>query len=249
MSMDENTNETVTLLPENKSFYDLLWPYLTPYLVFVAISSIPETLLPAEFGQILKLVTTAAALFYFRRTYRFGPLTSRHALISLLALPMALACWIGPFYLLTASGIADVVSSGTGDPFSPLVFYLGVVNSVILVAVFEEMFIRVYILGWLHQAGENRQDKGMLNALLDTLDELPKPLRRLPLSTFSIVGATIVFAGGHHAYEYLSAVAYFLFTTWLYKKSGSLWVCIIIHGLTNLGIALLARYAGMGWLW
>ena len=50
-------------------------------------------------------------------------------------------------------------------------------------------------------------------------------------------------------HEYLSAVLYFLFTTWLYKKTGSLWVCILIHSLTNLVIAMMVRYAGMAWLW
>jgi membrane protease YdiL (CAAX protease family) len=105
------------------------------------------------------------------------------------------------------------------------------------------------MLGWLHQAGGRRREKGVAGAILDTLDEHPEPIRRLPLSTFSVVGATIVFAGGHHAVEYLSAGLYFLFTTWLYQKSGSLWVCILVHGLTNLAIGLMVRYGGMGWLW
>ena len=39
--------------------------------------------------------------------------------------------------------------------------------------------------------------------------------------------------------EYPAAIAYFLFTTWVYKRTGSLWVCILIHGLTNLAIAIL----------
>ena len=75
------------------------------------------------------------------------------------------------------------------------------------------------------------------------------PLDRAPLSPFSAIGTALVFAAGHLPVEYLSAVLYFLFTTWLYHKSGSLWVCIIIHGLTNLALAMLARFGGMGWLW
>ncbi len=55
--------------------------------------------------------------------------------------------------------------------------------------------------------------------------------------------------GDNQIHEYLSAVLYFLFTTWIFKKTGSLWVCILIHGLTNLGIAFLVRYGGMEWLW
>ena len=41
---------------------------------------------------------------------------------------------------------------------------------------------------------------------------------------------------------------YFIFTTSLYQKSGGLRVCILIHGLTNLSIALMVRYAAMAWL-
>jgi len=44
-------------------------------------------------------------------------------------------------------------------------------------------------------------------------------------------------------------VLYFSLTTWLYRRTGSLWACVIVHGLTNLVIALLARYGGMGFLW
>jgi membrane protease YdiL (CAAX protease family) len=88
-----------------------------------------------------------------------------------------------------------------------------------------------------------------VGSILDTLEQHPAVLATLPLSTFAVVGATLIFTAGHQAYEYLSAVLYFLFTTWLYKKTGSLWACILIHGLTNLAIALMVRYAGMGWLW
>jgi membrane protease YdiL (CAAX protease family) len=130
-----------------------------------------------------------------------------------------------------------------------LYFFLRLVNSVVLVAIFEELFMRVYVMGWLHQAGAQRQEKGLVGAVLDTLEQYPAPMSTLPLSTFAVVGTTLVFAAGHQAYEYPSAILYFLFTTWLYQKSGSLWVCILIHGLTNLAIALMVRYAGMAWLW
>jgi membrane protease YdiL (CAAX protease family) len=240
---------TSRLLADNRSFQDLLWPYLIPYLVYVAISSIPDSLFPAEGAQALKLTATALVLLWFLKHYRFGPLKPVHGGIALLALPVALICWIGPFYLLTASGISEVVSVGAGKTFSTTYFYLRVLNSTVLVAVFEELFIRVYVMGWLHQAGLQRQEKGAVASMLDTLDQRPQRLNALPLSSFAVIGTTIVFAAGHQAHEYLSAVLYFLFTTWLYKKSGSLWVCILIHGLTNLAIALLVRYAGMGWLW
>ena len=249
MPIATTSAEATQLLADDRSFQDLLWPYLTPYLAYVAISSIPDSLLPAEEAQGLKLVATAAVLVWFLKCYRFGPLKPFHGIIALLSLPVALLCWIGPFYLLTASGLSDVASAGAGETFSTPYFYLRVLNSAVLVSIFEELFIRVYVMGWLHQAGLQRRGKGMATSILDTLDQRPQRLNALPPSSFAVIGTTIVFAGGHQVHEYLSAALYFLFTTWIYKKSGSLWVCILIHGLTNLTIALLVRYAGMGWLW
>ena len=122
-------------------------------------------------------------------------------------------------------------------------------NSVLLVPIFEELFVRVYMMGWLHQAGELRKEKGVVGAILETFDQQPTAVSGLPLSFFSVIGATIIFAAGHQVVEYPSAVGYFLLTTWLYKRSGSLWVCIVIHALTNLSIGLLVEYGGMAWLW
>jgi membrane protease YdiL (CAAX protease family) len=120
---------------------------------------------------------------------------------------------------------------------------------VVLVALFEELFTRVYLLGWFYQAGLQRREKGAVDALLSALDQTPQHFGRLPVSAFSVILATLVFAGGHQPHEYLSAVLYFILTTWLYHRTGSLWACILVHGLTNLVIALLARYGGMGFLW
>jgi membrane protease YdiL (CAAX protease family) len=237
------------LLPGNMTFGALLWPYLTPYMVFVLISSIPETLLAPQLGQVMKLVLTGGVLLWFRRHYRFGPLSAKHALLALAALPVALLTWIGPFYLLSAVGIIDFDKMGIGADFSGTFFWLRLVNTVFLVAVFEELFVRVHVMGWMYQAGLQRPEKTIISSILDTMDQHPRPLSPPPLSRFSIVGATLVFAAGHHPYEYLSASLYFLFTTWIYRQTRSLWACILIHGLSNLAIALLARYWGMGWLW
>ena len=199
--------------------------------------------------QALKLTATGIAILYCRKIFRFGKLKPIHALIALSALPAAMLSWMGPFYLLSAVGWIDFASLSSPQAYTALYVFMRLANSVVLVAVFEELFIRVYIMGWFYQAGLQKQEKGLVGSLLDVLDQRPTPASGLPLSLFSVAGAAIVFAAGHHSYEYLSAVLYFLFTTWLYKKSSSLWVCIIIHALTNLGIGLLAVYGGMGWLW
>jgi len=226
-----------------------LAPYLAPYLIYVALSSVPASVVDPAISQAVKLAATAALLLWFHRQYRFGPFRLFHAVAALLALPVALAAWICPFYLLDALGVAAIPGAENSQPFSSAYFYLRLVNSTILVAVFEELFIRVYVMGWLHQAGAQRGDKGTVSAILDTLDQRPTALAALPLNAFSVIGATIVFAAGHSGREYLSAACYFLFTTWLYRKTGSLWVCILVHGLVNLVIAFLVGSAKLDWLW
>lgn len=203
----------------------------------------------AQWGQVIKLVLSGGLLFLFRKHYRLGDLKLGHVGIALAAFPVALLCWIGPLYMMSVSGIAAVAGTGRDSVFSHSYYYLRLFNSVFLVAIFEELFVRVYVMGWLHQAELQRNGRSVSSAILDTLDQHPLSLSSLPLSAFSVVGATIVFAAGHQPHEYLSAVLYFLFTTWIYHNTRSLWVCILIHGLSNLAIGLLARHAGMGWLW
>jgi hypothetical protein len=236
-------------LPQDRSFQALLAPYLAPYLAYVALSSIPASWIAPTIAQAIKLPATAALLLWFRRQYCFGPFRFFHAVAAILALPLALAAWIGPFYLLDTLGVSAIPEPSVKVYSANAYFYLRLFNSTILVAFFEELSIRVYMMGWLYQADLQRHEKGTLTSILDTLNQHPSPLATLPLSAFSVIGTTIVFAAGHSAREYLSAACYFLFTTWLYRKTGSLWACILVHGLVNLVIAVLVGYAGMGWLW
>jgi membrane protease YdiL (CAAX protease family) len=238
-----------TPLPPDRSFKALAPAFVGPYLVFVAVASIPATWLSAEIGQLVKCLLTAGLLIYFRRCYRLGPVNAGALLAAVLCLPFALLVWIGPLYLLAALGLVDLGVMAGGMPFTTVYFWLRLFNTVVLVALFEELFTRVYLLGWFYQAGLQRGEKGTIDAILDTLEETPKKVAYLPLSVFSVTLANLVFAGGHHPHEYLSAVLYFTLTTWLYYRTRSLWACILVHGLTNLAIALLACYGGLGFLW
>jgi membrane protease YdiL (CAAX protease family) len=243
-----NTTE-YTPLPHDRSFKALAPAFVGPYLIFVAIASIPATWLPPGLTVAAQSVLTAGAMLHYRRHYRLGAFNLAVVSGALLCLPFALLVWIGPLYLLGSVGLLDLSAMGSETDFTPFYFWLRVFNSVILVALFEELFTRAYLLGWFHQAGWQQGVKTTLDAVLDTLDQPPKITTRLPLSPFSVALATLVFAGGHQPYEYLSAVLYFVLTTWLYHRTGSLWACVWVHGLTNLAIALLARYGGMGFLW
>jgi membrane protease YdiL (CAAX protease family) len=249
LSMVWGETDYIELIDQSKSYSLLLLPYLSPYLAYVLFSSIPASVLSPTIAQGLKLLATSTTLIYFWKNYRFGPLKIRHAWIAIFGLPIALATWIIPFFILEAIGWQATSGGEIGDPVPEMYFALRLINSVVLVAVFEELFIRVYIMQWFFQASQQKGKSSFLNSLLDTFEQRPTPIKQLPLNTFSLLGASLVFAAGHSPIEYPSAILYFLFTTWLYYKCRSIWICIITHGLTNLMIALAVRYLQMGWLW
>lgn len=246
---DKVNGNAIQLLDPDKRFSSLLLPYVLPYIVYVAFSNIPETILGPEAAQAAKLATTGITLWFFRKVYWFGPFRIRHVMVALLGFPVVLLAWIGPFYLLSAAGLYDMAYQNGNASVSNGYLALRLLNSVVLVALFEELFMRVYVMGWLYQTYQQIRQKGFVASLLDTFDQYPMKLTRLPLNRFSVIVTALLFAAGHSPGEYLSALSYFLFTTWLFYKSSSLWVCILIHALTNLAIGLLAHYGAMGWLW
>ena len=222
-------------LPQTRTFGQLLLPFALPYLLYTGLTELlPESISPA-WQQGAKLAVVAAALIAFRQSYRLGSFRPAHVAWILVAAPVALALWVGPLLALRSCGIPWEVPAFGGKAG----FALHLVNSVVLVSLFEELLTRVYLMEWSCQAWERRNGRNFIDALLVTQDAKPENRPRLPLIPASIVFTTAVFTLGHAPAEYLSAVLYFLFTTWIYRRTGSLGVCIGIHAVTNLLLAVL----------
>lgn len=234
-------------LCEDRTFAQQALPFLAPYVLYVVLPDLLPAMLGQVWPQAIKLVAVAVTLIMFGRTYRFGALRPMHLLAALLATPVALALWVGPVYALRAAGIGGSLAVVSVE--SPLYFILRLINSVALVAVFEELLLRVYLTELTYQASLRQSGRNLLNALLTTVDTHPTSTPGLPLNLTSVLLTTVLFSIGHAPVEYLSAALYFLFTTWLYAQTGSLWACIIIHALTNLMLAGLVRFAGLTFLW
>jgi membrane protease YdiL (CAAX protease family) len=239
--------EPYSRLSASRTFAQQAWPFLAPYALYVGLTSLLPVSLGPVWPQAVKMGAVALALGLFRRSYRLGVPRPGHLLAALAATPLALALWVGPVYALRAAGIGGTLAVAGID--STTYFVLRLVNSVVLVALFEELLLRVYLTEWTYQAGANRKGWHLLDALLSTLDANPSRLSRLPLSLTSVLLTTAFFAMGHAPVEYPSSILYFLFTTWLYAKTGSLWACILVHALTNLAIAGLVRFGGLTFLW
>ena len=238
------TMKNYNLLPGQKTFEGLLLPFLAPYLIYTLFSTFWPDLLGMESSQVAKLIGVSLVLTILWRNYRFPLLNPRHLGIAALTTLPALALWIAPLYLFVET------SPEVGEKtFTDTYFILRIINSVILVALFEELLMRVYLMEWFFRASTRLRNGTLIDSVMDTLDEKPSPRESLPLNRFSVVATTLIFTLGHAQVEYLSAILYFAFTTWIYHLTKSLWVCILIHALTNLAIAFMVKELGMHFLW
>jgi membrane protease YdiL (CAAX protease family) len=221
-------------LPQTRTFGQLLVPFALPYLLYTGLTEgLPSAIAPV-WQQGIKGVAVAAALIVFRQSYRFGSFRPAHAAWILGAAPVALVLWVGPLLALRSLGIPWEVPAFGGKAG----YALHLVNSVVLVSLFEELLMRVYLMEWSCQAWESRNGRTFIDALLVTQDAKPEDRLRLPIIPASVILTTTVFALGHAPIEYASALLYFLFTTWVYRRTGSLGVCIGIHAVTNLVLAV-----------
>jgi hypothetical protein len=242
-----------SLLPRDRTFAQLLWPFVAPYLLYVAMGVVPQE----EIRSILRLLEVGAVLFIFRRQYRFGPaLRAAHwawllggaaAATALWALSLRLCLefpwWRGRFALAEAAH------------FSPLYIALRGFNSALLVPIFEELLCRVYLPELIQagRAGKKRLPVADLSpgagpspspgpSPRDWLDASPRPLDKPPLTAAAFLGATAFFAFGHDGPAFLPAILYFGFTGWIYARTRSFRVVVGIHGLVNLAIAVGAAW-------
>lgn len=241
--------ESCNLLRADRTFAQQALPFLAPYALYVGLPALlPEQFLGPVWPQAVRLAAIALALAFFGRAYSFGLFKPAHLAVALAAAPVALAVWVGPILALRAFGIGVARDATTAIGLTAYVT-LRLVNSVVLVALFEELLLRVFLMKWAFQADASRQGRNLPDALLETWDARPQPSGTLPLSLTSVVLTTAFFTLGHAPVEYVSAVLYFLFTTWLYARTKSLWVCILVHALTNLLIAGLVNLGGLTFLW
>jgi len=241
------TKQALAKLPTNKTFGWLLLPFFGPYFIYTLLASLfphPET--HATLLQGLKLACTGIALVLAWKYYRFGAFRMRDVGVALVATPIATLLWVGPLAMEHVWRGLPLFSSCS---VSSSTFTLHLINSVLLVALFEELSMRVYAMEWAFHANATRRERGFLTSLISSLDEKPTADGGLPLNWVSFLFATLLFTVGHTCAEYPSAILYFGWTLWIYRRTRSLWACILIHAWTNLSIALLVRLGGMTFLW
>lgn len=211
----------------------LALPYLLPYFVYVGCAALP--LDPAP-NYAVRLVATAAAIAWAWRKYGsvFGPGSKAvSTLAGIGAGLVGVAVWIPLVGLFTEPG---------GEPWTDTAFALRLVAAGTLVAFFEEMALRGFVLRLVVQWQRHGEDEALEKRSVHDLE----PGAWTPLA----VGiSTVLFAAGHGLAEMPAAVAYGLLMAglWIWRKD--LWTCIVAHAVTNIALALYVRSQGAWHLW
>jgi CAAX prenyl protease-like protein len=192
---------------------------------------------PYTYTFVIAGTTVLMLLFgwgYFRAPLRISAL-------SVVVGVVGIAIWVGLSILdRQYIGLGEKLSSGRTafNPFEVLkddprwmwqflaIRFFGLV---VVVPIVEEFFIRGFLIRYVDAPD---------------WDELPlgqaKPAGWLSPTVYGVVA---------HPMDPLSALAWFSLVSWLYKKTGSIWDCVVAHAVTNLLLGLYVVKYGQWYLW
>lgn len=222
----------------------LLLPYAGPFLVYVTIASIIGGYTSPEVNYLLRLVAVSVVLIWAWRWYT--PLTGPGSPVVSVAFGVA-AGFLGVILWMVL--LLPFVSATASEPWSRTGFALRLVAAGLLVPVFEEMLMRGFIFRLALQWGEARKGKEAepLQTALDERtinDVLPGAW-----SWTAVVISTLVFASGHHMYEWPASVGFGLLMALLWIIRKDLITCITAHSVTNICLAVYVLKTGSWQLW
>jgi hypothetical protein len=235
------------------------WPYIVPYAAFVLLSQLSDRF-PDDWWLLLLAVKPALplaliAFFYSRGMYPelhgFGAHARGVPLDVLVGLGSA-AVWMAP-YLLAPPAMGellrgvDVPVLGTpwpdtsagfdparaGAAFAPLALGLRAFGYVIVTPLFEELFIRSFVMRFaaVYDSGRDFRDVAIAH-----------------YTARSFWVTTVFFTLGHLFWEYWGAVPWVIGTTlWFYRR-GHLGAVIVVHATANAAVLAAAVWAD-GPLW
>jgi hypothetical protein len=223
---------------------DLVLPYGVPYFAYVGIAAFGQDRIPDEIGYILKIIIVPLLLVWAWKWYTpiTGPKGIGGSVIyGVLAGLLGLLVWC----LLLAPFIDP-----SGEPWSGTGFVLRLLSASLIVPVFEEIFIRGYILRAAFQWDLNRKSMGAgagLNRMLD--HDSVGDVAPGAWSIMAVGISTLAFTVGHTTPEWPAAIAYSLLMSALWIIRKDLLSCIVAHGVTNLTLALYVYVSGNWGFW
>ncbi len=226
-------------------------PYLVPYGLY-ALLTVGAEYVPGWTASIyaLKTLIVAAALWHYRKEYR--QLRFRLTAATPVAVGvgiLVIIAWVGldPYYPQSGAEWMELFRGGIGEfahagkaqgafnpfaealrpsPVAAIVFRL--IGAVLVVPLFEELFIRSWLLRFLIKSDFKSVPTGAF-------------------TWFSFAGTVGLFAVAHH--EWLAAaICGVLFNLLLYWKK-DLFQCVIAHAVANLALAVWVLTQGAWQFW
>ncbi|MFC1705315.1 type II CAAX prenyl endopeptidase Rce1 family protein [Planctomycetota bacterium] len=224
--------------PSNR---DLLLPYLAPYAAYVGVAALCQGRVSHEVDYCARLATAGALLGVFWRRYVSlrGPgsrLTS--CLTGVAAGVLGVGLWIGL--------LAPFVDATDGAPWSGRAFALRLLAAALLVPLFEELFLRGYVLRILVQWGRVRAT-GVTDPLGVVLFERSiSSVQPGAWTATAVLLSSLAFALGHAPVQLPAAFAYGVLMACLWILRRDLLTCVVAHGTTNL-VLYTYVYASGSW--
>jgi uncharacterized protein len=223
---------------------DLLIPYLAPYFAYVLIAYFFENRIPMEWNYTLRLIIVPLLLAWAWKWYipLKGPKNPLASIgLGVVAGIVGCIAWIAlmiPF-----------VDPFEGAEWSQTGFYLRLLSASLMVPVFEELFMRGYVLRVALQW--DRARKSNAKRPFDTAfdHECIDTVAPGEWSTWAVIISTIAFTLGHHHAEWPAAVVYGILMAGLWILRKDLLSCIVAHGVTNFTLALYVKSTGQWGLW
>lgn len=221
----------------------LILPYAAPYFAYVFIASAFEHQ-PVESNYLIRLIVVSLLIAWAWKWY--FPVTGPRSALGSVAMGM-MTGFAG--FLLWILLLVPFVSTGDSLPWSDHAFYLRLLSAGCLVPVFEEFFIRGFVLRFALQwdlERKNIQEYPLRNAL----DE--KSVNDVEPGSWSwtaLAVSTAVFTFGHHSQEWVAAVAFSLLMAGLWIMRRDLLSCIVAHSVTNVSLAFYVFTTGKWNFW
>ncbi len=222
----------------------LLLPYAAPYFVYVGIGSLLAGFLSVETVYILRIAVVSALLAWAWRQYDAltGP---KNPFVSvLIGIPAGI---LGTFLWVLL--LEPFVGAEAAQPWSEAGFYLRLASAGLVVPVFEELFMRGYILRFTLQ-WELARKSGGKSPFDETLYQ--KSIHEIPPGSWSwaaVMGSSVIFMLGHGTVEWLAAFVYGLLMASLWIVRKDLLACVTAHAVTNISLAIFVKTYGKWQLW
>lgn len=226
-----------------KSNRELFLPYAAPYFAYVLIASIPPEYIGPGWNYGLRALFVGTLLAAFWRHYPriTGPNNSWLSVLTGVVVGIAaVAVWIILSGQLAPEG---------GRRFEGWEAGARIAVATLTVPLFEELFVRRYILGVAEKWGELRKG-GQMDALGKALDSSSvAELAPGAVSLFAALISTAAFVVGHRVFEWPAAFIFGVAMLFLWRARKDMLSMFSAHAAANLTLGAYVVRTGSWNLW